>query len=105
MSLRVTDVQINMMKSQDVGKIQQMQQGNEAAQQQGFADSLIKKAEMQRETVQTTPETVQGKVAGDGARREREGASKKESDQQEPEKDEDKQLASPFVGTIIDCRI
>jgi hypothetical protein len=105
MSLRVTDIQVNMMKSQEVGKIQQVQHENEAAQQQSFAEGLIKKAEAQRQTVQTTPETGQGKVEGDGARREREDAPRKESDLQQPEEDQAVKLTSPFVGTIIDCKI
>ena len=105
MSLRVTDLQVLMMRSQDVGKIQQVQQGNESAQQQSFAEGLIRKSEAQRQAVQTTPETGQGKIDGDRARREREDTPRKESDQQQPEKDEAEKLVSPFVGTIIDCKI
>ncbi|MGD0621777.1 MAG: hypothetical protein ABSA82_04845 [Thermacetogeniaceae bacterium] len=105
MSLRVSDLQVLMLRSQDVGKIQQVQQGNESAQQQGFADGLVRQSEIARQTVQTMPETEQGKVDGDRAKREREDTPRKESDQQQPEKDEAEKLASPFVGTIIDCKI
>jgi len=94
-----------MMRSQEVGKAQQAQQGNEAARQQSFAEGLIKKAEAQRQTVQTTPQTGQGKVDGDGARREREDTPRKETDLQQPEKDQAVNLDDPFVGTIIDCKI
>jgi biotin carboxyl carrier protein len=105
MSLRVTDLQVLMMRSQEVGKVQQAQQGNEAVQQQSFAEGLIKKSESQRQTVQTTPETGQTKVDGDGVRRDREDAPRKRSDQQQPEENEAEKLTSPFVGTIIDCKI
>jgi hypothetical protein len=105
MSLRVPDLQVLMSKAQDVGKIQQVQQGNESVQQQSFAEGLIRKSDAQLQTVQTTSETGQGKVDGNGARRERDDAPREGSDQRHPEENEAEKLASPFVGTIIDCKI
>ena len=105
MSLRVTDLQVLMSRAEDVGKIQQVQQGNESARQQSFAEGLTRKSEAQRQTVQTTPETGQSKIDGDGARRERGDPPRKGNDQQQPEENEAEKLTSPFVGTIIDYKI
>jgi hypothetical protein len=103
--MRVSDLQVLMLRSQDVGKIQQVQQGNESDQQQNFAQGLLKQSEIARQTVQTTSDTRQGKVDGEGARREREEAPREESGQQQPEQNETEELADPFVGKFIDCKI
>ena len=71
MSLRVSDLQVLMLKSQEVGKIQQAQQVNESAQQQSFAEGLIRQSEIARQTVQTLPEAEQDKIDGDRTKRER----------------------------------
>ncbi len=110
MSLRVSDLQVIMLKSEDVGKIQQAQQVNESAQQQSFAEGLLRQSDVARQTVQTLPEAEQGKIDGDRAKRERGDTSREGSDHQQPDEDDpekmaDAKLAHPLLGKIIDCKI
>jgi hypothetical protein len=105
MSMKVSDLQVLMLRSQDVGKIQHTQKMSESVQQQTFADGLVRQSEVARQTVQTLPRAEQGKIDGDQAKKERDNASRRQAGTGKPVEDQVEEAASPFTGTIIDCKI
>ena len=111
MSMRVPDLQVVVSRTQEVGRIQQSQQMNESAQQQSFAEGLIKQAAIESQTVQMLPEAEQSKIDGDRSNREKGDSPSENDDRQQSDKEsseksaEAEKLVHPFVGSIIDCKV
>jgi hypothetical protein len=109
MTLKALDLQVLFPKIQEVGRIQQVLQGNELAQQQSFAAHFLQYAEAAQRKIQHTPQAREGLIRG----RKRKGDSPaQESGQraarkkERPDRDLDQGLEQmPSLGHIIDLKI
>lgn len=66
MTLKAVDLQVILPKIQDVGRIQQVQQSNEQAQQHSFAAQLLREKKLPKDLFKTR---LRAKREGSGRRR------------------------------------
>lgn len=112
MTLKALDLQVLFPKTQEVGRIQQIQQRNEQAQQQGFAAQLLQESEIAQKSVQHLPKAQEGTIRGrkkqDSSSEQDPGTPEKRASQSGKSKplDPDQDLGkTPFLGGIIDLKI
>lgn len=107
------DMQVLIPRTQDVGRIQHIQQTNEQSQQQNFAARLLQESENAQKTVQNLPQTKEGKIKEEGRKKEqftqqqnmRENRS---NEADEPSSNQEKapdQVLSSLIGSVIDLKI
>ncbi len=102
MSVKGTDLQTLIWRAPEAGKVQQAQKAGESAQQQDFALSLTKQAELAGNTVQNLPKTEQGKINSDESKKEQHEFSKQDDEKKDEESPDEMIITS---GHIIDYRI
>ncbi|MGD0152361.1 MAG: hypothetical protein ABSC17_01160 [Thermacetogeniaceae bacterium] len=102
MSVKGTDLQTLIWRAPEAGKIQQAQKTGESAQQQNFAVSLTKQAELAGSAVQNLPKPEQGKVNSDESKKEKQELSKRDDEEKDEESADEMMVTS---GHIIDYRI
>ncbi len=109
MTLKALDLQVMLPRTQDVGRIQQVQQSNEQTQQQSFAAQLLKEAEIAQRSVQNLPEAREGRIRErekekegfDSQQESRQGTSR--DGERSPEQGQEVSKSSP--GQLIDLKI
>lgn len=102
MSVKGPDLQTLIWRAPEAGKIQQTQKAGESAQQQNFAVSLTKQAELAGNTVQNLPKSEQGKVNSDESKKENSEPSKRDDEEKDEESADEMVVTS---GHIIDYRV
>ena len=111
MTIKALDLQVMLPRTQEVGRIQQVEQSNEQAQQQSFAAQLSREAELAQRSVQNLPQTREGRIKERERGNEGSNAdSQKESGQEtSPDKEnrpeQSKGNATLVAGRLIDLKI
>jgi hypothetical protein len=112
MTLKALDLQVLLPKTQEVGRIQQIQQKNEYVQQQGFAAQFMQESEIAQRSVQHLSKTREGIIKErkkqDASLEQDTETSEKQASQQEKSKSfhpDHEQVEIPFLGCIIDLKI
>lgn len=106
MTLKALDLQVLFPKIQEVGRIQQVLQGNELVQQQGFAAHFLQYTEAAQRKIQYIPQAREGVIRG---RKRNSDSPAQNSGQRTVRKDRpdpDQGLEEvPLLGRIIDLKI
>ena len=105
MTLKAVDLQVILPNIQDVGRIQQVQQSNEQAQQHSFAAQLLREKEIAQRFNSNSPESKEGRI------REKEespvqknfGQKDAQSGAHHSEQNQEMQTVAP--GPLIDLKI
>jgi len=106
MTLKAVDLQVILPKTQDVGRIQQVHQSNEQAQQHSFAAQLLREKEIAQRSVQSLPESKEGRIR----EKEEKSGTKKNFGQQDAQKqalhsEENQEVHLVAPGHLIDLKI
>lgn len=110
MTIKALDLQVIFPRTQEVGRIQQVQQSNEQAQQQSFAAQLLQEAEIAQRSVQNLPQPREGGIR-EREEREKEGSGSQKESRQETSQDrkrsleQDKGMSNFHPGHFIDLKI
>lgn len=104
MSIRSVDLMILYSKTADVEKMQQQMQQQATASQQQIAEESIKKKEITKSQVQSTPKGEGGRVE---RKKDEQGGGGQDQRQGQSDEDEEKEKAKfkPHTGGSIDIRI
>lgn len=106
MTLRSVDLQVMLPKTQDVGRIQQVQQFNEQAQQLSFAAQLLREKEIAQRSVQNLPESKEGRIR---EKEEKSGAKKnfgqKDAQRKALHSEQTQEMHLVAPGHLIDLKI
>ncbi len=107
MSVTGTDLQTLIMRSPEVGKMQQAPKTEEQVANQNFATGLKKQSESAGETIQNPPKTEQGKINRDQDKQEKQALQQRDGREQDEGGEEDVSTApdADASGQIIDFRI
>ncbi|MDR9757551.1 MAG: hypothetical protein ACN4A7_00760 [Thermacetogeniaceae bacterium] len=106
MTLKAVDLQVILPKIQDVGRIQQVQQSNEQAQQHSFAAQLLREKEIAQRSVQNSPESKEGRIR----EKEEKSGTKKNFGQKDAQSgahhsEQNQEMPTVAPGHLIDLKI
>lgn len=111
MTVKALDLQVILPKIQEVGKIQQVQQNSEQAQQQIFAAQLLRDAEIAQRSVQNLPQPKEGRIREREKEKEWSDSSSQKESRRETLQDREQNLdrghgkANFPLGQFIDLKI
>lgn len=106
MTLKAIDLQVIFPKVQDVGKIQQVQQSSELAQQQSFAAQLLRETEIAQRSVQSSPECKDGRIREKEEKsRKKKNYGQKSARSRAHHSKQNQEITSFTPGQLIDLKI